>query len=108
MIRYKGGIPLVSTECYNVSHNIMKKIRNETSFQVLGKEGRSLLIIIDEKMEDDLRLQNQFIECNNSVNIANEMKLKFKALIKQYTDSMTGQYAKKFYCFPWSFLKNNG
>ena len=78
----------------------MKKIRNETIFEALSKEGRSFLIIIDEKIEDDLRLQNQFIECNNSVNIANEMKLKFKSLIKQYTDSMTGQYANKFYCFP--------
>ena len=86
----------------------MKKIRSYETFEALDKEGNGLLIIIKKKIEDDLQLQNQFIECVNNINIANETKFnlykqiwkkvlhaRFKALIKQFTDSNTGQYAKK-------------
>ena len=86
----------------------MKKIRSYETFEALDKEGNGLLIIIKKKIEDDLQLQNQFIECGNDINIANETKFnlykqiwkkvlhaRFKALIKQFTDSNTGQYAKK-------------
>ena len=73
----------------------MKRIRSYETFEALDKEGNGLLIIIKKKIKDDLQLQNQFIECGNDINIANEIKLKlykqiwknvlharFKALIK--------------------------
>ena len=54
----------------------MTKIRSCATFEALIKEGNGLLIIIKKKIEDDLQLKNQFIECDNDINIANEIKLK--------------------------------
>ena len=86
----------------------MKKIRSYATFEALGKEGNGLLIIIKKKTEENLQLQKKIIECDNDINIVNEIKLKsyktiwknvlharFEVLIKEFTDSNTGQCAKK-------------
>ena len=98
----KGGLTLVSPEYYNFADSIMIKTRSYATFEALCKHGNDLLIIIDKRIEDDLQLQNQFIESENIIKIANEIILKlykqfwkkvlhvrFKALIKQYTESNT-------------------
>ena len=103
----KGGLTLVSPEYYNFADSIMTKIRSYATFESLDKYGNDLLLIIDKRIVDDLQLQNQFIEFENDIKIANEIMLKFykqiwkkvlyarfKALIKQYTESNTGHYAK--------------
>ena len=54
----------------------MTKIRSYATFESLGKDGNDLLILIDKEIEDDLQLQNQFIECENDIKITNEIILK--------------------------------
>ena len=73
----KGGLTLVSKEYCDFTDNMMSKIRSYATFESLGKNGNELLIVIDKRIEDVLQLQNQFIECENNINIANEIMLKF-------------------------------
>ena len=72
----KGGLTLVSLEYYNFADSIMTKIRSYATFEALGKDGNDLLILIDKEIEDDLQLQNQFIECENDIKITNKIMLK--------------------------------
>ena len=59
----KGGLTLVSPEYYNFADIIMTKMRSYAIFEALGKDGNDFLMIIDKRLDDDLQLQNQFIEC---------------------------------------------
>ena len=91
----------------------MIEISSYAIFEALGKDGNDLLIIIDKRIENDLQLQNHFIECENDIKIAKEIMLKlytqiwkkvlharFKALIELYTESNTGYYEKTDIMFP--------
>ena len=74
----KRGLTLVSPEYYNFTDSIMTKISSYAIFEALGKDGNDLLIIIGKRIEDDLQLQNQFIECENDFkNCINKFGRKF-------------------------------
>ena len=95
----KRGLTLVSTKYYDFADSIMKQIRSYEIFEGLGKEGSGLLMICNYRINSlnvtmiSILLTKSSLTCTNKFGIF--LHVRFKTLIKQFTDSDKGQYVKK-------------